>query len=43
MYEKSDPDPIHTHHSPLEQEQIDWSQATAQTEACLGNSQHAAK
>ncbi len=28
---------------PLEQGQINWSQAAAQAEACLGNSQHAPK
>ena len=34
---------IHTRRSPLEQGQINWSQAATQTEACLGNSRHAPK
>jgi hypothetical protein len=40
---RSDPGPFPTYRSPLEQGQINWSQAAAQTEARLGNSRHAPK
>src|SRR5262249_32310039 len=40
---RSDPNSIRTHQSLLEQRQINWSQAAAPTEACLGNPRHAPK